>query len=81
MSLFYHPPIHIYVELTTDWVRLGIGRWLDVGLYKRLRGIYRPRWLGRLACRVSQHDWFLHRPFWETGSQTEYRCLRSGLIR
>jgi hypothetical protein len=64
MSLFYRPPLHVYVELRTDWVRLAIGAWLNIGLYKRLRGIYRPRWLGRLACRWNQHDWFLKTPVW-----------------
>lgn len=82
MSLFYRPPVHIYVEMTTDWVRLGVGRWLDVGLYKRLRGIYWPRWLGRFACRVNHHDWFIHElPWVAKDGKSHYVCLRCKVIR
>ena len=78
MSLFYHRPFHLYVELMTDWVRLGIDGWLDIGLYKRLRAFYRPRWLGRFACWSGHHDWMLDTPIWVNKTKMTYRCLRCG---
>jgi hypothetical protein len=76
MSVMDKPPVHVYVELTTDWVRLELGEWCDIGLYKRPRG-WRGR-LGRFACWIGQHDWFLDVPFWTRtdGGQTTYVCLR-----
>lgn len=81
MSRMVYGPFHIYVELVTDWVRLGVGDWLDIGLYKRPRG-WRGR-LGRLACLMDRHDWFLHDAPWmhKAEGPTTYRCLRCGLIR
>jgi hypothetical protein len=79
MSLVLIGRVHIYVDMATDWVRLDLGRWLSVGLYKQMRGWQSPC-LGRRACRLNQHDWFLHAmvPAYRA---TTYRCLRCGRIR
>ena len=77
MSLYSRGPIHIYVELVTDWVRLGLGEWLDVGLYKRMRG-WRGR-LGTFACRMNHHAWFIDTHYWESETgKHRYRCTRPG---
>ena len=73
-SLLYWWQVHIYIELTTDWVHLELGDWLNVRLYKRFRGIYFPRWLGRLACRTNHHDWFIDE--WLPPNHSIYKCLR-----
>ena len=77
MSLWSWRGVHLYVEMRTDWVRLSIGGWLDVGLYPRLRSMYRPAWLGRFACWTGHHDWLLYVAHWpsERGPAL-YRCQR-----
>ena len=81
MSLWYRGQAHLYVEMTTDWVHFQWGDWLNVRLWKRLRGIYWPHWLGRFACRRGAHDWFIEQGFWErTDRQTTYRCLRCSTL-
>jgi len=81
MSLFYWGPVHLFVEMTTEWVELDLGRWLHVRLYKRLRGV-RSRLLGRFACYMEYHDWFLDEFFFQRADRhTTYRCLRCGVVR
>lgn len=73
-SRWYWGPFHVYEEMLTDWVRLEVGDWLDIGLYKRPRG-YRSKWFGKLACHRGYHDWLIDIESPPRGPAT-YHCRR-----
>lgn len=80
-SIFYRRPVHLFVEMMTDWVEVEVGDWLHVRLYKRMRG-WRSKWLGRFACYMEHHNWFIEEFFWKRADRrSTYRCLRCGIVR
>ena len=88
-SIWYHPPIHVYVELIDHLIYAEIGRAV-LPIWITRRWLADRPWSGTFFCRFGWHPWWMN-SFPERGAQkpdgtyelngkTTWRCLKCGRI-